>query len=57
MDNAENTFIPFTGNEPRKTGAGASVCNTKTMDTGTIFTKLMTKETVVNNVSLQIQSF
>jgi len=35
----------------------SSVCNTETLDTDSIFTQLMTKETLVNTVSLQIRFY
>ena len=58
MDNTEYIgFIPFTDDEPCKSAVG-SLClrDCKTLDTDSIFTQLMTKQTSVNAVWLQIQS-
>ena len=53
MDNTQYTFMPF----HVKLDLVASVCNTKTLDTDSIFIQPMTKEMLVNTVSFQIQSF
>jgi len=53
MDNTQYTFMPF----HIKLDLVASVCNTKTLDTDSIFIQPMTKEMLVNTVSFQIQSF
>ena len=58
MDSTEYIgFIPFAGKEPCKSAVGV-LCSKdcKTVGTDSSFTQMMTRETFVNTVWLQIQS-